>query len=55
MRGRMLSYGAVIRSGKASPDQLGFILEKLLSLSSKRSYLATPAYNFIIEALGQVR
>jgi len=54
MRGRMMSYGAVIRSGQASPEQLGIMVEKLLWLSSKRSYLSIPAHTFIVEAMSQV-
>jgi len=54
MRGKMLSYGAVIRSGQASAEQLGIALDKLLGLASKRSYLSLPAYTFIVEAFNQV-
>ncbi len=54
MRGKILCYGAIIRSGQADAEQLGTISEKLVSLSSKRSYLATPAHKIIIEGFDQV-
>jgi hypothetical protein len=54
MRGKVLAYGAIIRSGQANPEQLGNILAKLVSLSAKRSYLSIPAHNIIIEAFSQV-
>lgn len=54
MRGKILCYGAIIRSGEANAEQLGTISEKLVSLSSKRSYLATPAHKIIIEGFDQV-
>ena len=54
MRGKMLSYGAVVRSGQATVEQLGIVVDKLLLLSSKRSYLSLPAHTFIAEAFNQV-
>jgi hypothetical protein len=54
MRGKVLCYGAIIRSCQAGPEELGNILESLVTLATKRSYLAAPAYKFIVEALSQV-
>ena len=54
MRGKILCYGAIIRSGQANAEQLGDILQKLVSLSAKRSYLAIPAHKIIIEGFQQV-
>ena len=54
MRGKILCYGAIIRSGQANAEQLGDILQKLVSLSAKRSYLAIPAHKIVIEGFQQV-
>ena len=47
----MLCYGAVLRSEKASVEELGTIFEKLVEISSKRSYLSVAAIKFLVEKI----
>ena len=50
----MLCYGAVLRSEKASVEELGTIFEKLVEISSKRSYLSVAAIKFLVDYLPKI-
>jgi len=40
---------------KASTEELGLAVEKLVKLSGKRNFLAIPSYKIILESFSQVR
>ena len=49
--GRMLSFGALLRSEKVSIEEVGIIFQQLISISSKRSYFGVAAVRFIVDYL----
>ena len=50
----MLCYGAVLGSEKSPVEELGIIFEKLVEISSKRSYLSVAAIKFLVDYLPQI-
>ena len=54
MCGRMLCYGAILRSKRATLSDLGIIFEKLIVLSGKRSYLSVAAIKFLVDHLENI-
>ena len=50
----MLCLGAVLRSDQASPDEVGVACQKLVEISSKRSYLAVASIQLLVDHLPKV-
>ena len=51
MCGKMLTLGAVLRSGAATPSEISFAFGVLLEISSKRSYLGVASIQLIVDHL----
>ena len=51
MCGSMLCNGALLRSEKATLEEIGIIFQKLIGVSSKRSYFGVAAIKFIVDYL----
>ena len=49
--GRMLGYGALLRSQKVSIEEVGIIFQNLIEISAKRSYFGVAAIKFIVDYL----
>ena len=50
----MLCYGAILRSLRASSSETGNIFERLIEISSKRSYLSVAAIKFLVDHLQNI-
>ena len=50
----MLCLGAVLRSDQASPEEVGVAGQKLVEISSKRSYLAVASIQLLVDHLAKI-
>ena len=50
----MLCLGAVLRCEKATPEELGVVYQTMLEISTKRSYLAVAAIQFLVDYLPKI-
>ena len=50
----MFCLGAILRSKQASPEEIGIACQKLVEISTKRSYLAVTCIQLIAEQLPKI-
>ncbi len=50
----MLSYGAILRSERATAEEVSFIYQQMLGISTKKSYLAVASIQFLVDYLPKI-